>query len=110
MIDLVISAPYYAKHDYQIRSNIYEASMMAEYYWKLDFNVFCPHMNTAFFGGLIPEEKFLQSCIERIRKADAIAFHPKWKYSNGCKRERIAAWNANIEQFYPNMEDFMKRR
>jgi len=108
--DLIISAPYYSYKDYEIRSNIYEASMMAEYYWLEGYNVFCPHMNTAFFGGLLDESVFVQACIERIQKADLIAFHPNWKYSSGCRKERVAAKSAGLELLYPLKELFMRRK
>ena len=109
MKDLIISAPYYSDQDYEIHSNIYEASMMAKYYWRLGYNVFCPHMNSAFFGGLIPEEQFLLACIERIQKADVIAFHPSWEYSSGCRKERRVAKESMLKLLYPLKKDFMKR-
>ena len=109
MLDLIISAPYYSDNDYEIHSNIYEASMMAKYYWKLGYNVFCPHMNTAFFGGLIDESQFLLACIERIKKADVVAFHPRWKYSSGCQKEHMAAIDYKIKKEYPLLKNFMKR-
>lgn len=110
MKDLIISAPYYSNNDYEIRSNIYEASMMAEYYWLQGYNVFCPHMNTAFFGGLVSEDTFITACIERIMKADTIAFHPSWEYSSGCRKERLAAKTARLELLYPLRKYFMRRR
>jgi len=110
MKDLIISAPYFSSDDYEIHSNIYEASMMAKFYWKLGYNVFCPHMNSAFFGGLVPEEQFLAACIERIMKADIIAFHPSWAKSSGCRKERLAAKTAGLELLYPLYENFMGRK
>ena len=97
---LYIAAPYTANTHSETAQNIIVARIMAERYWMKGYAVICPHMNTAFMSGLVPEYVFYEGTIEMLKRCDVVAFHPDWKKSSGCKVEYRVAKELNKEIIY----------
>ena len=55
--------------------------------WRHNFVAFCPHMNSAFFDGLVPDEFFLAGTMEMLRRCDGLIVVPGWSKSEGTKAE-----------------------
>jgi hypothetical protein len=100
---LYVAAPYKAKTIVNLQQNIYDAKLMAMYYWNKGYAVICPHLNSANFDGLIPDEKFLEGTKLMLSKCDVIAMHPNWKQSKGCIDEQVCASFKEI--LYPDWTD-----
>lgn len=93
---LYIAAPYRADTTAQIRNNIHEASLMAQYYWLQGYAVICPHLNSAHFDGLVPDTQFLAGTKLMLATCGHIALHPRWSSSQGCIIEYEYALNNKI--------------
>ena len=67
-----IAGPYRAKNGRTVIENIREAEAVAIKYWKKGYAVICPHLNTAFFDGLCPDQVWLNGDLEILRRCDTI--------------------------------------
>jgi hypothetical protein len=85
-----------------ISKNIQRASELAKDLWRAGFAVVCPHTNTAFFGGVVPEQEFIDGCLEILSRCDAIACVPGWENSVGSCGEVALAKLLNL----PIITDF----
>lgn len=81
---LYIIAPYSAPTHIQVKHNIAEAELLAQYYWLQGDAVICPHLNTAFFSGLTSETRFYMGTLLMLSKADKAIVHPSFRQSKGC--------------------------
>ena len=97
---LYIIAPYSAPTHIQVKHNIAEAELLAQYYWLQGNAVICPHLNTAFFSGLLPETDFYQGTLLMLSKVDQAIIHPGFRQSSGCIDEIKYAEGCNIPLQY----------
>lgn len=95
-----IIAPYSAPTHIKVKHNIHEAELLAQYYWFQGDAVICPHLNTAFFSGLIPESAFYNGALLLLSRADQAIVHPRFKQSNGCINEIRFCEKNNIPLTY----------
>lgn len=93
---LYIAAPYRAATTAQISNNIHEAALMAQYYWLQGFAVICPHLNSAHFDDLVPDQQFLDATMLMLACCTHIALHPRWSSSEGCIAEYEYSLNNKI--------------
>lgn len=95
-----IAGPYRAKNGRTIRENIRAAEQVAVHYWKKGYAVICPHLNTAFMDGEMPDETFLNGDIEILKRCDIIAMMHNWRESSGSIAEHKLAQEMGKEIFY----------
>ena len=95
-----IAGPYRAATLHEIYANIRLAGKYAEKYWKLGYAVICPHMNTAFMDGIVPDSLFLDGDKEMLRRCDIVVMMPNWRSSNGASAERSLALQLGKEIIY----------
>jgi hypothetical protein len=96
----VIAGPYNAPTDHEIYDNIQKARKVAEKYIKLGYAVICPHLNTAFMGGLVDEAVFYMMCQEFVLRADTIIMITGWSGSKGSIEELGLAVGEGKEIIY----------
>lgn len=84
---IYIIAPYSAPSHIKVKHNIADAETLAQYYWLKGNAVICPHLNTAFFSGLIDESDFYAGTLLMLSKSDQAIIHPRFKQSAGCIKE-----------------------
>lgn len=82
-----ISGPYRAKTLYQIEQNIQKAKRHALDYWKKGYTVICPHMNTSFMDGELPDTVWLEGDLELVERSDIVVMIPGRENSEGAKTE-----------------------
>jgi hypothetical protein len=97
-----VAGPYNADTERGVLENIRRAEGVAIEVWKHGAVAICPHLNTRFFGGILPEEAWIQGDFSIIRRVDAIMFTQDWWESPGAKRENELA----IEQGLPRFLDY----
>ena len=89
-----LSGPYRSNTENGIYQNIQTAREYAVKLWKQDYAVICPHLNSAFMGGIVPDSDFLAGDLEILKRCDAFCRLPYWADSEGA-REEIAWAEAN---------------
>jgi len=97
MIVAYISGPYRSANINGITKNINAARVVAEKYWLKGYSVFCPHLNAAYFDGLIPDDSFLNGMLEILRRCDVIVMMSDWELSEGAKAELALAMELEKE-------------
>lgn len=88
---IYISGPYRSATEYGVHRNIQEAELYAALFWEAGYTALCPHKNTAYFSGLVPDENFLEGALELMRRSDALFLPPTWRASEGTVLEREEA-------------------
>ena len=91
-----IAGPYRAPTERQLLENIHQARLCAERLWQLGYAVMCPHLNTAFCGGIVPDDVFLRGDLAWLECADIIVMLPTWERSQGARAEREFALQRGI--------------
>lgn len=100
MKKIYIAGPYRAKTEYEIAENIQHAEKYAKKYWALGYGVFCPHKNSAFFGGVCPDEQFLEADLQFLKMCDIVVMIPGWTQSKGARDEHALAQKLGKEIIY----------
>ena len=70
-----------------IAENIARARAVAVHLWRLGYAVLCPHLNSAFMSGAVPETQFLEAGLEFVRRSDLVVLVDGWERSEGTVRE-----------------------
>ncbi len=85
---IYLAGPYRSRWGLPGRAlNIFRAWLWARRYWKAGYTVICPHLNSAFMGGAIPEEEFIERDCALIRATEVILLLPGWEKSKGAQQE-----------------------
>ena len=95
-----IAGPYRAATPSGIVENIRHAEKYAKKYWNKGYAVICPHMNTALFDGIAPDEVWLEGDLEILCRCDVIVMVPGWEKSAGARAELEMAQEANKEVIF----------
>jgi len=103
---MFISGPYRAKTEFDLEDNIRRAEKAAMHWWGKGWATICPHKNTAHFGGLYPDEYWLEGDLEFLRRSDAVCMVQGWSRSAGAQAELKLAEELGKEIiFMPDAED-----
>jgi len=104
---IYIAGPYRAETKAGIAHNIKHAREAAVKMWQEGYAVFCPHMNTAWFDGVVPDVTFLLGDIEILSRCDAIYLLKGFDKSVGARREYAVARKLKLEIIFEGLkEDF----
>jgi len=98
---LFICSPLRAKTAYRQELNRRKAEAVALNYWKKGYAVFCPHKNSANYGGEVRETTFIKGNKEILKCCYGIVVVGK-KVSIGMKREIALAKKLKLKFFYEN--------
>ena len=88
---IYLAGPYRSPTEHGVQQNIEAASKVAMEVWKLGAVCICPHKNTAFFGGALPDETWFKGDYELLRRSDAILMMETWESSGGAMHEKLFA-------------------
>ena len=103
-----VIGPYRNETAYGTKKNIQKAEQLAEELWRLGYAAFCPHSNSAFLSGLVPEQQFLEGGIEFLRRCDLAVTVEGWENSQGSLLEIKICKENNIPIFY-SLEELKQR-
>lgn len=92
---IYISGPYRGT-EVEVHRNIQRAELNAMRFWENGFIALCPHKNTAYFGGLVSDEVFLEGALELMTRCDALFLPFDWHNSIGTVEERAVAYKINL--------------
>ena len=91
-----VAGPFRAPHNWGIEENIRRAERLALDVWAAGYTALCPHCNTRFFQGALPDEIWLEGDLEMLRRCDAVVLTEDWRKSSGARAEVMSAQNHGI--------------
>lgn len=91
-----ISGPYTARNWFKKVLNIIRARKEAKRWWRLGYAVICPHSNTAFFDGIVPDEVFYEGCCVLVKLCNILVLLKGSSKSYGAVMEYKTAILNNI--------------
>ncbi len=94
---IYIAGRYRAKTEYEVDQNITHAKTVLAKLLRRGYAVVCPHTMTAHLGGVIPDRGILDSCLEILRRCDAIYMMKGWESSQGSQEELKLAQKLGLE-------------
>jgi nucleoside 2-deoxyribosyltransferase len=97
---IYIAGPYRAATPHGILENIRRAEALAIEVWRAGYIAFCPHLNSAFFDGLVPDEMFLAGTMEMLSRCDGVIIVEEWADSLGTRAELDYCYSNRIPVFY----------
>jgi hypothetical protein len=97
---IYIAGPYRDATVSGIRQNIANAESLAIEVWKLGAVALCPHKNSAYLDGVVPDRVFLDGGIELLRLCDAVVTVGGWQKSQGSRDEIAYAESHKIPVFH----------
>lgn len=94
-----IAGPYRAPNAWDREENIRAAERLALEVWRLGHAALCPHANSRYFEGALPDHIFLDGDIAMLLRCDAVLMTPDWERSMGAAHEREIAVANGIPVF-----------
>lgn len=94
-----LAGAYRAPTEYGVHRNIQRAEQLALEVWCLGAACLCPHKNTAYMGGALPDEVWLAGDLELMARCDAVLVEPNYGDSEGTAAEIVAARELGIPVF-----------
>lgn len=92
---------YRAPTEYEVWQNIEAARLAGVELLRAGWFPLIPHANSAFMGGVVPDEIFLQGDLDLIRRTvDAMYMLIGWEDSQGARREHEYARELGIPIYY----------
>ena len=93
-----VAGPYTNNGRTTVGDNIANARKAAISIWENGHYAICPHLNTAYFDVdcKLAEDKYLEGCIEILKRCDFAIFIPGWQYSKGSLIEKEFCENNDI--------------
>lgn len=95
-----LAGPYRGANPAETERNIRTAQRYAMALTEAGIAVYSPHLNTAHFDGLQPDEWFFKHGLEMLRRCDALVVMPGFENSSGTLREVMEAQKLQIPTCY----------
>jgi len=99
VIVVYVAGPYRGADAWEIEENIRRAERLSLDVWRLGAVALCPHTNTRFFQGALPDAMWLEGDLELLSRCDAVLLTPDWARSRGATLERAFAEERGIPIF-----------
>lgn len=97
ILKVYIAGAYRAATENRVLHNILHARGAAAEFWQAGCAVFCPHMNSAFMGGVTEDTNFLRGDIEFLKLCDVLVVLSNSERSTGTQGEIEAALRQRLE-------------
>jgi hypothetical protein len=101
---IYIAGPFRGANAWVIENNIRRAEALALRVWEMGAAAICPHANTRFYQGVVPDERWLEGDLAILERCDAVLLTPDWRISRGAMGEYEHAVERRIPVFY-RLED-----
>lgn len=95
-----VAGKFRGANAWEIENNIRRAEDASFEIWKAGAAVLCPHTNTRYFHGSLPDQTFIDGTLALLDKCDAVFMLPDWLSSFGACGERKWAMDHGIPVFY----------
>lgn len=104
-----IAGPFRAENAWKVEQNIRSAEALALEVLRAGFAAICPHSNTRFFDGALPDAVFLEAGLEILRRCDAVLLVKGWEDSKGTHAEIAEAYDRGIPVF-TSLDDLIQAK
>lgn len=94
-----IAGPFRGRDAWERESNIRRAEEAALWVWASGMVALCPHTNTRFFDGALPDHIWLDGDLELLKRCDAVLLVDGWRASAGAKAEVTLAHELKLPVF-----------
>jgi hypothetical protein len=94
-----VAGPFRGKDNWQQEQNIRRAEELALEVWRLGAAAVCPHANTRFYQGALPDDTWLDGDLAILDRCDALIMTPNWSRSEGARGEYAFAVQRGIPAF-----------
>jgi hypothetical protein len=94
-----VAGPFRGPSAWAIEQNIRRAEALALEVWRSGAVALCPHTNTRFFQGALPDDVWLSGDLVLLERCDALLLTPDWESSGGATIERIHAERRGLPIF-----------
>jgi len=112
-----VAGPYRAATEWKLRKNIEKSADKAMEIWKLNRDStrvipVAPCLNSAFFGGEMPDSVYLDADLALLLRCDAITVASGWENSKGVLAEIKFAEENGIPVLYSvaELDEWMQSR
>ena len=82
-----VAGPFRAKDGWKTEQNVRRAEELCYNVWKAGAVGVCPHTNSRFFDGALPDATWLDGYIELLSRCDALIAVSNWQDSKGTTAE-----------------------
>jgi len=102
---IYVAGPYRGANNWEIYNNIFRAEEVAAKLWQMGHTsphkvgVICPHTNTKWFQGLLPDDTWLEGDLAILERCDAVYMVKGWEKSEGARAEKNFAEKHGIAVF-----------
>ena len=100
MKSIYVIGKYRGKDKFEVVQNIKHAREVAELLWKQGWAVFCPHLNSAWMDGIVPDNAFLDGGLKFLEMCDAVCVCDGWEGSAGSLVELARATEQGKQILY----------
>ena len=97
--------PFRGPSTWAVEQNIRRAEEIALEVWRAGGVALCPHLNTRYFQGELPDEVWLRGDLELLWRCDAVLVLPGWSESDGSWAEVCRALDLGRLLFFWDHED-----
>lgn len=106
---IYVAGPFRGPNHWVIEENIRRAERIAWEVWANGDAAVCPHANTRFYQGSLPDATWLNGDIEILKRCDGVVLCPGWRDSSGTRAEVAVAIDNNIP-VYDGVADYLHGR
>lgn len=96
---IYLAGRYRAAAEWDVYANIHEARLLGMEVARLGACPLIPQSNTAFMGGTLPDQFWLDATLELLRRCDAVLCVWNWQASEGAKGEVEEAKRIGLPVF-----------
>lgn len=96
---IYVAGPFRAANQWEQEQNIRVAEAISLAIWRRGAVALCPHLNTRFFSGTLPDKVWLDGDLELLERCDAIFLCSGWQDSVGARAEELRARRISMRAF-----------
>lgn len=93
---IYVAGPFRGANSWAMECNIRMAERVALAVWCAGAVAICPHLNTRFFQGRLPDQTFIDGTLAMMLGCDGMVVLPTWPWSDGTCGEILGATAAGL--------------
>lgn len=88
---IYVAGPFRGANSWEMECNIRMAERVSLAVWAAGAVAICPHTNTRFFQGRLPDQTFIDGTLAMMLGCDGMLVLPEWERSSGTCGEILVA-------------------